>query len=260
MTSTSSPAGDHPGEGDQKSEPAALTASFLMALAQEVVDDANLTPAALSRAIGRVLPVDGAGLSTMASGLRMPLGSSSDAAARAEVLQTSLGEGPCLEAAEAQAPMAADLAELTTRWPTYTEELTGKTPFRAVAAIPLYAPGRGVFAALDLYATDPRLSDRLDLAEVEERVAAPAAALLTTCVEQLRDIENQAATPEWYQSASGRRHDVWVAVGMVMAVRPGRTRDALSLLRAHAYTQGRSLDDLAADVVDGRLPPTDLTD
>jgi len=24
--------------------------------------------------------------------------------------------------------------------------------------------------------------------------------------------------------------------------------------------QGRSLDDLAADVVDGRLPPTDLTD
>jgi len=254
MTSTPSPTGDQPADGDQKSLHAGLTAAFFTALAHEVSDDADLTPAALSRAIGRVLPVDGAGLSTMASVLRMPLGSSSDAAAQAEVLQTSLGEGPCLAAAEAQAPMVADLVDLTARWPTYAEELTGKTPFRAVAAIPLYAPGRGVFAALDLYATDPQLSSRLDLAEVEERVAAPAAALLTTCLEQVRYVENQAVTPEWYRSAAGPRHDVWVAIGMVMAIRPGRTRDALSLLRAHAYTQGRSLDDLAADVVDGRLP------
>ena len=244
MTSTHSPGGDQPADSD-KSVRVGLTAAFFRALAHEVSNDADLTPAGLSRAIRGVLPVDGAGLSTMASVLRMPLGSSSEAAAQAEVLQTSLGEGPCLAAAEAQAPMIADLADLTARWPTYAEELTAKTPFRAVAAIPLYAPGRGVFAALDLYSINPQLSSRLDLAEVDERVAAPAAALLTTCLEQVRDVEIQAATPEWYQGATGRRHDVWVAVGMVMAIRPGRTGDALSLLRAHAYTQGRSLDDLA---------------
>jgi len=260
MTSTPSPAGDQPAGSDQKSSLVGSTAAFLTALAQEMGDDADLTPAALSRAIEQVLPVDGAGLSTVASTLRVPLGASSDAVTQAEVLQTSLGEGPCLEAAKAHAPMVLDLVELTSRWPAYAEELTGSTPFRAVASIPLYAPGRDVFAALDLYATGPQLSDRLDLAEVEERVAAPAAALLSVCLEQVRDVQNHAATPEWYRSATGRRHNVWVAVGMVMATRPGPSRDALSLLRAHAYTQGRSLDALAADVIDGRVPSSDLTD
>jgi len=236
-----------------------LTARFLQAVGYEVGADV-LTPAALTRAVVQVLPVDGAGISIPTGALRMPLGSSSRTVAIAEELQTTLGEGPCLTAAQEQTTAVLDATEIASHWPLYTEELTAKTPFRAVAAIPLRAPGHGVFAALDLYTQSPRLHDQLDLADVETHLAAPAAALLTTCIEEIDAVEGPESRPEWYQTAAGRRHDVWVAIGMIMASRPGRTRDTLSLMRAHAYTEDRSLDDLAADIVERRLPPSNITD
>lgn len=256
MSTASPPTGDRSTSDEQEGRAAGATARFLLAVGQEV-GAGRVTPAALARAAVRVLPVDAAGLSMMVNVLRLPLGASSDEAARAEELQSTLGEGPCLDASEAQAELVADLSDLEARWPLYTEELVGTTPFRAVAAIPLRAPGGGIFAALDLYSDGDRLRDRLDLAEVD-RVRDPVAALLSGCVQEVG--EDGESQPEWYREAAGRRHEVWVAIGMVMATRGGRRRDALSLLRAHAYSQSRSLDDLAADIVDGRLPLAELTD
>jgi len=260
MTVAPPPAADGAARKDPRGRRARLTARFLLAVGEESASD-DLTPAALARAVVRVLPVDGAGLSTMTDLLRVPLGSSSPAVAQAEVLQTSLGEGPCLHAAQVKASVVLELPELRRSWPTYTERLVAETPFRAVASIPLYAPGHVLFAALDVYAHDPGLSDRLDLVELDEGLAAPAAALLTTCVEQVVDVGGRRARPEWYETAAGRRHDVWVAMGMVIAHRsssgrPVATRDALSLLRAHAHTHDRSLDDVAAEVVRSRVPPS----
>ena len=257
--STPPPSGRRRPTRAQPGRRAKLSARYLRAVGDEVGAE-GLTPAALARAAVRVLPVDGAGLSSMVQVLRMPLGASGAPAAKAEELQTTLGEGPCLDAAQAQAALLLDHDDLAVRWPSYAEELDVQTPFRAVAAIPLYAPGRRVFAALDLYSIEPKLSDRLDLTEVDRHVAAPAAALLSTCVEEVRDVEDPQAAPEWYQSAAGRRHNAWVAIGMVMANQSRQTSDALSLLRAQARTRGRSLDDLTTDVVDGRLPLSDLTD
>jgi hypothetical protein len=245
--------------GEQGRRRTGLTARFLQAVGQEIGADV-LTPAALARAVVRVLPVDAAGMSTLMSVLRLPLGSSSDAAARAEELQTTLGDGPCLGAAEAQASLIADFDDLTRRWPLYTDELTAKTPFRSVAAIALHSPGHGVFAALDLFSTEPRLRDRLDVHAIDRHIAAPAAALLSTCLDEVSgDLALPDAAPGWYQTAAGRRHDVWVAIGMAMSRRPRRTSDALSLLRAQAFTQDRSLDDLAADIVARRVPLDDST-
>lgn len=237
-----------------------LTATFLQAVGQEVGTDV-LSPAALARAVVRVLPVDGAGTSTLVGVLRLPLGSSSDAAARAEEFQTTLGEGPCLGAAETQASLVADYDDLARRWPLYTDQLTAHTPFRSVAAVALRSPGHGVYAALDLYSTNPQLRDRLDLDAIDRQLAAPAAALLSTCLDEVYgDVAAPDAAPQWYQTAAGRRHHVWVAIGMLMGGRrPRRTSDALSLLRGQAFIQDRSLDDLAADVVTGRMSLDDFT-
>jgi hypothetical protein len=245
-------------ERGQKGLRSGLTASFLTALAGEV-GEADLTPAALTRAVVRVLPVDGAAVSTMVSVLRLPLGASSEVARRAEELQSTLGEGPCLHAAETQSTVCAGPAELKARWPLYADELAGRTPFRAVAAVPLHATGQGVFAALDVYSTDPRLVDRLDPHELES-LACTVAALLVVCIAQIPDINAPERGPDWYRVAAGRRHDVWLAIGMVMSSRAVRTRDALALLRGHAYAENRSLDDLAADLVQGRRGVTDLTE
>ena len=259
MTSVPLSTGDGSWWRDESGRRTGLSARFLMAAGREV-DQTALTPAVLARAITEVLPVDGASLSSMVQVLRLPLGASGDAAARAEELQTSLGEGPCLEAAEARAAVVADHDDLMTSWPHYAEELTARTPFRAVAAIPLMAPGRGVFAALDLYSTDPRLSDQLDLAQLDQHLAAPVAALLHVFVEQVGDVDNPDVLPDWYQTATRRRLYVWIAIGMVMAKRPGPVAEALSLLRAHAYTLDRTIDDLAEDLVNRRLPVIDLVD
>ncbi|HEY0240389.1 MAG TPA: GAF domain-containing protein [Friedmanniella sp.] len=256
MSSAALPADGEPAEGDHSGSRDRVTASFLAAVAQEV-GDASLTPAALARAVLGVLPVDGASLSTMVSVLRLPLGASDEVSRRAEELQSTLGEGPCLEAAETQATVVADRAGLEARWPRYAAELTRRTPFRAVAAVPLQAPGHGVFAALDVYSTGPRLSDRLDRLEVE-RVATAVAALLTVCISQIHDIDAPEAGPDWYRAAAGPRNDVWVAIGMVMATRAIRTRDALSLLRARASVESCTLDDVATDLVQGRLHVADL--
>ena len=256
---TSTPSSEGQGAMSQgvRGRRAGLTARYLVAVGREAAEE-GLTPAALATAAVQVLPVDGAGVSMMVRELRMPLGASSDDVARAEELQTTLGEGPCLHAAQTRSAVSSDLDDLAARWPLYAEQLTGRRPFRAVVAVPLRAPGGSVFAALDLYTTSPQLDAGLDLADVDQHVAAPAAALLSTCVDEIHDLEQLHATPEWYQTAAGRRHNAWVAIGMVMANRNVRRPDVVSLLRAQAYAEDRSLDDVAADIVEGRLPPDGL--
>lgn len=234
-----------------------LTASYLETVSHRM-RGAGLTPAVLSQAAADLLPVDGAGLSTLLGALRLPLGASSAAAQMAEELQTSIGEGPCLAAAVSKSVAVADLAEMTTRWPVYGEELTRRTPYRSVASVPLSTPDGDLFAALDLYAEDEYLSQRLDVDEVDAHIAGPVSALLGICLTQVRDLELDRAMPDWYRLATARRHHVWVATGMLVGRDRQPTRDALSVLRAHAYALERTLDELADDLVEGRLTVDDL--
>ena len=245
-------AADQADGNGQQGDDAEIVSRFLLAVGGGLAG-ADLEPAVLAHAAAQVLRVDGAGLSTMVSVLRHPLAATDDECRQAEELQTTLGDGPCLHAAQAREAVVSDLPDLEARWPQYAHELTRKTRYRAVASVPLRGTGSGAFAALDLYSASPTLSDKLN----PEHVAAVgriAGALLTTCMEQIEDGGNSFdAGPEWYRSVSGRRQDVWVAVGMVMARQRERTGNALSLLRAHAYSHSRSLDDVAADLVNGQL-------
>lgn len=230
-----------------------LGADFLEAVGQQM-GDGPLTPGALARAAAQLLPVDAVGLSTVNGVLRLPLGASTAAAQEAEELQTTLGDGPCLAAAAARAPASADLPEMLLRWPLYGEALTRRTPYRAVASVPLLTPDGEVFAALDLFAEHPQLSRRLDLDLVAVQLGSAMGALLDLCLRPVRDAAPDAVLPEWYADATARRLDVSVAIGMVMASHRVVAADALSLLRGHAYSHDRDLDDVAEDLVLDRLP------
>ena len=219
-----------------------------------------VTPGAVARAVAEVLPIDGAGISTTVGGLRLPLGASTAAAELAEELQTTLGDGPCLSVAETGEPAIADLEELLRRWPLYGEELSRLTPYRSAGAIPLPTAESEMVAALDVYAEDPRLSERLDLDAVVAEVGPTLGGLLDLCLAPVRAASSEDAQPDWYADVTARRLDVWFAVGMVVAHRKQPRGDALSLLRAHAFSTGRSLDDVAEDVVQGRLPLRLLVD
>ena len=231
-----------------------LAARFHAATTRALEDEvgaADLLPTLLSRAAVDAVGVDGAGIS-MTGELRVPLGASDPVVARAERLQITLGEGPCLSAAAAGEPATADEPVMRARWPRFTQELRAQTPYRSVLSVPLHVEARPV-GALDLYSAGQRGFEQDLVEEVCAHVAGPIAALIFGAAPAGPEV---FSPPLWL--ASDRvieRMNVWVAVGLVLEQLSLDTVSALDVLRAHAVKQRRSLDELADDVVRGRLRP-----
>jgi len=60
--------------------------------------------------------------------------------------------------------------------------------------------------------------------------------------------------PAWLSAPAARdRLRVWQAIGRISVALAIDADDALAVLRAHAFANDRDLDDVAADVVSGRL-------
>ena len=227
-----------------------------LALAR-ATDASVLLPLTLVQACVEVLPIDGAGLS-LTQELRVPLGASSDAVARAERLQVTLGEGPCLSAVHEPGPLVADRSTVQSRWPVFHSELVRQTPFRSVASLPLRLPDGRALGAVDLYSCDESGAAFALIPPAGMDVADRMAAFLL-------------ATSAWWSErdaggsgdlavAADRRLNVWVAVGMVMSHRAMTNVDALALLRAYAFAHGLSLDDVAEQVTTHALAVPALVD
>jgi hypothetical protein len=219
-------------------------------------DDGHLLPDRLSRAVTRVLPVDGAGVSVLVGPVgRSPLGASSAEAARAERLQFTVGSGPCLQAQATGQPVFVVEADIRRRWPAFADLLFTDTPFRGVVALPLRSSLTGA-AALDLFFRDPADVPRLDVFD-----AFAVGELITSGLGDaaIWSTWSEAAGPDWLRSPAGlRRAMVWQAVGKTSAALDIDAPAALALLRGHAYAGGRSVDAVAADLVSGRLAPADV--
>jgi hypothetical protein len=219
-------------------------------------DDGHLLPDRLARAAARLLEVDGAGLSLLAGeGGRTPLGSSSPEAGRAERLQFTVGNGPCMLANATGQPVFVMEDDIRRRWPAFADLLLSLTSFRGIVSLPLRSPMAGV-GAMNLFfrdAADVRGLDVFDAVAVGELITSALgdAAMLSTW--------SEAAGPDWLRSAPAlRRAAVWDAVGRTSMALDVDTPEALSLLRAFAYAVGRSVDAVAADMLSGRLVPADV--
>lgn len=219
----------------------------------------DLLPEVLARACVAVLPVAGAGLG-LTEKLRVPLGASDDAVSRAERLQTTLGEGPCLSAIEAGHALSADEATMAARWPRYHQELRRQTPFRAVASLPLRVGGQPPVGALDLYSADATLHPGALAAEVQTGIADQISGLL---------LDAPLASVDWTDSpvaawlagpAVADRMEVWKAVGMLMHTLGTTQREGLALLRRYAVEESSTLDTVAGRLTAGELAPADLVD
>src|SRR3954462_12249481 len=110
----------------------------LVSVTEPGLDGPELLPVRLARAIARMLPVDGAGISLAGpGGQRIPLGASSQAAHMAERLQSTVGAGPCMRAQATREPVFALLDDLRRRWPAFADLLEARTPYCAVVGLPL---------------------------------------------------------------------------------------------------------------------------
>jgi hypothetical protein len=219
-------------------------------------DVPELLPVRLSVACSRVLGVDGAGICLAGpDGERLPLGASSELAARAERLQFTAGEGPCATAQRDRQPVFAVLDDLHRRWLPFAELLVRETPYRAVVALPLQEAIAGL-GAIDLYFRDEAAVPRLD---VFEAMAVGDLVTIELSEAAVWSTWSPARGPDWLHGPSAeRRAGVWEALGAVSAALDVGTPTALDLLRATAWSAGSTVDDVAADVLTGRLAPAAL--
>ena len=219
-------------------------------------DGPEMVPSRLARAFAQAVGVDGAALSIHeGAGLRTPIGASDRTTAHAEQLQFTTGDGPCLRAHDTGRAIVFDIEDIERNWPTLHEALLGETPFRAVYSLPL-APPLGPTVIVDLYTRELETLSSMARDDVE-------AALLVLTEEMVR---SSGAAPvdegaRWWDSPDARRRSrVWQATGVAAVAMGLDVVDTLTVLRAHAFATGRVVDDVADDIVEGRLDPVELRD
>lgn len=208
--------------------------------------------ARLCRACVRLLPVDGASVSLMTGADHRETLYASDAVIdHIETLQFSLGEGPCFEAFTSGRPvLVADLAaDAATAWPVFAAQLAGR-PVGAIFAFPL-VHGAARIGAMDLYRTGPGLLTRAELAIALQVADIAASALIGPTATGLG--------AAWLSALPFHREQVHQATGMLIAEHRIPAAQALALLRGYSFAAGRSVDEVAADLVERRLHPREVT-
>ncbi|WP_307852051.1 GAF and ANTAR domain-containing protein [Streptomyces sp. b94] len=200
-------------------------------------------PGRLCRTAVRLLPVTGASASLRGEGVPVRLCASGDRATYLAELQATLGDGPCVSAAESGAPVL--VCDLTAgadagRWPVFAQQATA-VGVRAVYALPL-GGAAGCLGTLDLYRDTPG-----PLADPQLSLARLVAGVMTTALMALPHGEET-----WLDRLAGDHDEVYRAVGMIMAQLGVGADEALARLRADAFVCGRTAHDVARDVLTHR--------
>lgn len=194
------------------------------------------------------LHVTGAGLMLISGdGVQGSLCTTDPVSTLIEELQYSLGEGPCLDAyRQDQVVAEPDLSNpATSRWPAFTyAALRGGA--HAVFSLPLKTGGLRL-GSLDLYMDRPaslsvdQIADGIVLAGLAAGWVMAAQGATTPGA--LSDI---LTTGDFHLAVHN-------AAGMVSVQLGVPVREALLLLRGHAFAQGVALNTTAQDVITGRL-------
>jgi hypothetical protein len=203
-------------------------------------------PGSLVRLCAQTLPVSGVGLAVMTDDGPAGTVAASDAGAlRLEELQFTLGQGPCVDASHTGRPvLAPDLATSSRSWPHFAADADA-AGLRAVFAFPLQV-GAIRLGVLDLH--------RDTTGELSGEDLADALTFADAATQLLLDLQAEDTAlgmpPPHALAVLDDRAEVHQATGVV-SVRAGVSlTQALALLRARAYAEGRPIGDLARDILD----------
>jgi hypothetical protein len=199
----------------------------------------------LLRSCCRASSLDGAGVSIVSSsGTREPLYASDEVATVIERLQFTLGEGPCVDSSAMGTPVfVADLSDagdaVASRWPVFRTEAM-RIGARAIFAFPIRI-GAIWLGAVDFYRLSPGPLSQADLGHALSSVEEVGLAVL--------EAPNRYGDPAGPTTTNMLVHQ---AAGMVMGQLDSSIEEAMVRLRATAFAEGLAINELAADVVNGR--------
>jgi len=204
------------------------------------------SPDGLAALFVGVFPVTGASVSTVGDILGSEtLSASDERAVRIDELQFDLGEGPCWDVVAHGEPVFEP--EIQThprhRWPAFMEAIR-REPIGSIFAFPL-SIGTLNIGALDLYHAEPA-----SLSEEHSRQVAAMAEVISRYV--MRRALRIAGELEPGENRHGRRA-VHQATGFIIAQLGLQPEDAQLLIQGQALVQGRSMTEIAQDIIDGRL-------
>lgn len=201
-------------------------------------------PSRLCAVAMELLEADGAGLAVLGDGLLTSL-AAKGSGREGDGMQADLGEGPAYDAAASGRPVAAPEIG-SSPWPVLGPRLASRG-MRSAFAFPVQQ-GAVRLGVLSVYRsaggplTDAQHADGLALSRLAVDVLTWGRNGLRS--EVAATLAAEPADRAWVvHQASGM---VSVQLGMSVA-------DALATMRAHAYSQGRSLNEVAADIVARRL-------
>jgi hypothetical protein len=206
--------------------------------------------AGLCRACTELVQVGGSSVMVMLGGEAGLMCASDAVALRLEDLQQTLGEGPCMEAHRTHMPvLEPDLAG-SARWPAFAREAV-TAGAASLFSFPMRI-GAVSLGALSIYRAQS--GDLTDDQYLDARAMAQAAAVAVVALQDRADGEELG--PDLDVLAS-HRAEIHQAAGMVSVQLEVNVAEAMVRLRARAYADGRSLAEVAADVVARRLSLAD---
>jgi ANTAR domain-containing protein/GAF domain-containing protein len=192
--------------------------------------------------------VTGASLGIISDKNRSTVCATDEVSDRLEDLQLTFSEGPSVDAVhEGMAVLVPDLADaLDARWPWFKPAALD-TGARAVFAFPVQV-GAIRLGSLAFYRVS---TGALGLERAKDaRTLADAAAVLFS----VGTGPNTAEAFVWAMDDRSRfRAEVHQAVGSTMVELGVDAKQAFALLRAHAFTTGRPIAEVAADIMAKRL-------
>lgn len=169
-----------------------------------------------------------------------------------EIVQLQSSEGPCLECFETgHAVEVADLASALDRWPNWAPVAVG-AGFCSAHAFPLRLRGQ-VLGALNLFSVKPgRLAPQAVVQAQALADVATIAVLQHRAAIDAQDLSNQL------QFALNSRIAIEQAKGIIAQSAHVGMDEAFVRLRGYARSHSRQLSEVAQEVIDLKIRPSDL--
>lgn len=216
--------------------------------AMDVLTGPTPPDARLASPISDALPVSGVAISTMGEFLgNETVSASNELAARLDELQFDLGEGPCWDAFGSRRPVLEPDVRHRTRgsWPAFADAIRHHD-IGAIYAFPLFI-GPLRLGAMDMYSVEARA-----LSDIHTRQGEAFASVLSRLILH-RALDRASTDGESEPETRYSRRTIHQATGMVLAQLDLPPDEARLVIQAHAFATGRSMQEIAEDIVDRRL-------